>query len=191
MTLRHILSGMLLLFAIAWGFLFWGLDTWRSAHQQSLFPEVPSSDRFSGQAAPGGEALELAVALLGPGDWSELAERPLFLPSRRPYEPEPALEPELESVGPAVHGPLPAVLRSVVIGPGATQVWLQPEGGSRLVKLFRGDRFQGWLLEAIDPQGAAFVNDDGTTQVLPLRPEQSRALEIERVAPRTPPPPLR
>jgi hypothetical protein len=193
MTLRRILLGALVLMMLAWGLEYWALDAWRSAHKASLrLSEGATPDAVS-EVAPLADwgSSAFALAALKPADWSELVERPKFVPSRRPPDVVPEVEPEPETVEPdPAAEPLRATLRSVVIGPETAQVWLQPGDAAALIKLRPGERYEGWRLEAVEPQGATFVIEDAT-QVLPLRPSGSLALEIDRVTPAVPPPPLR
>lgn len=182
---------LLLVFALAATLVveFWVLQAWRQGHIEAVHAPIDDAV-LEPEPLPSDTSVPL-IAALAPGDWSELAERPLFSPARRPNEPDvadgSAAEPEPEPETAAE--PIRATLRSVVIGPDGAQAWLQPQGEERLVKIGLGDRYNDWVLETIDPNGVTLMAS-GRSQVLPLRPERSRQLGVDRVAPQSLPPPL-
>ncbi len=122
--------------------------------------EVPAPLGMGAVSAVGGDALV------------EIAERPLFLPDRRPPEPEVVAAPEAE--------PEPDPLADVVL------LGIYGSGGSAGIILGRlgkdaeasrlrvGDEWQGWRLLSISATAATLVAADGETQSLELerRPQQ-------------------
>lgn len=124
-----------------------------------------------------------------PGSMAAFVERPLFNASRRPPVEEPEedggeasdREPEVE--------PLSIRLQSIVLAPDDEHIWVQRDDEERMHRLRPGDEFDGWLLESLDASGAEFSSEDEMQRV-PLRPQRSRSLGIDRVPLGQPAPPL-
>lgn len=122
--------------------------------------EVPAPPGMGTVSAVGGDVLV------------DIAERPLFLPDRRPPEPEVVEEPEPE--------PEPDPLADVVLlgiygSGGSAGVILGKLGkGAEVSRLRVGGEWQGWRLLSISATAATLVAPDGETQSLELerRPQQ-------------------
>lgn len=122
--------------------------------------EVPVPPEMGAVSAVGGDVLV------------DIAARPLFLPDRRPPEPEVVEEPEPE--------PEPDPLANVVLlgiygSGGSAGVILGKLGqGAEVSRLRIGEEWQGWRLLSISATAATLVAADGETQSLELerRPQQ-------------------
>ena len=91
-------------------------------------------------------------------EYSEFAERPLFMPDRRPqpFFLDPA-------DGDAPTG-FDFVLTSVLLVPGLEIAILQPAGGGESVRLKVGEAPEaapGWQLASVTPRGAVFAGPEG------------------------------
>ncbi|WP_018175280.1 MULTISPECIES: hypothetical protein [unclassified Thioalkalivibrio] len=125
-----------------------------------------------------------------PGSMAAFVDRPLFSPSRRPPVDEPEEgESEEDAAEEDEDAPLAIQLRSVVMTPDDEHIWVQREEEERLHRLRVGDEFEGWVLESLDAGAAEFSSEDKTQRV-PLRPQRSRSLGIDRVPLGQPAPPL-
>ena len=115
---------------------------------------------------PPAEAPAPALFDLPPVDaYSEIADRPVFSPSRRP----PAyLDEELEEVAaaPVRRQELEVTVVGIITGPRALAL-LQPRSSDRLVPLAEGQTLAGWTLTAIEPFRVVFRRD-GEEQALEL-----------------------
>lgn len=122
--------------------------------------EVPAPPGMGAVSAVGGDALV------------EIAERPLFLPDRRPPEPEVVEEPEPEPEP----DPLADVALLGIYGSGGSAgIILGKLGKNAEVSRLRiGGEWQGWRLLSISATAATLVAADGQTQSLALerRPQQ-------------------
>lgn len=118
-------------------------------------PEMPASD-----------AEVQALFDLPPIDaFSEIAERPVFSPNRRPpdYLGE---EEELSEPEPARRRDLDVTVVGIITGPRAVAL-LQPDSGDRPVPLAEGQTLSGWTLKAIEPFRLVFQRD-GEEQTVEL-----------------------
>ena len=115
--------------------------------------EVPAPPGMGAVSGVGGDVLV------------DIAERPLFLPDRRPPEPEVVEEPEPE--------PEPDPLEDVeligIYGSGQTAGVLLKKG-AEVVRLRFGEQWQGVRLSAISATAASLTDKDG----------HDKALELER-----------
>ena len=86
-------------------------------------------------------------------DFSEVLDRPLFSPTRRPPAegavPAPDSEPELE-----------VTLVGVIISSEEQIAIVKPKDGSRLLRLSVGDSFQGWAVDSIEKSRIIFRRGD-------------------------------
>lgn len=116
----------------------------------------PGPAPWSGPGGGNGEAPPLPALpaqpryALGPvEDFSEVLDRPLFSPTRRPpAEGAVAIassEPELE-----------VTLVGVIISSEEQIAIVKPKDGSRFLRLSVGDSFQGWTLDSIEPSRITF-----------------------------------
>ncbi len=98
--------------------------------------------------------------------FSEIADRPVFSPNRRPpdyfgeeddevFEPEPVRRQDLD-----------VTVVGIITGPRAVAL-LQPDSGDRLVPLAEGQTLSGWTLTAIEPFRLVFQRD-GDEQTVEL-----------------------
>lgn len=116
--------------------------------------------------APPAAAPAPALFDLPPVDaFSEIADRPVFSPSRRPpsYFDE---EPEEVEAAPVRRQELEVSVVGIITGPRALAL-LQPHASDRLVPLAEGQKLAGWTLTAIEPFRVVFQRD-GEEQALEL-----------------------
>lgn len=108
------------------------------------------------------------ASLRPPEDYAEIAERPLFVPTRRPFveEPQEANQDLTEEIADLERLDLSAIL---ILSPDNASVWLKdPARADRsLVRLRRGDLYQGWTVADIKEQ-QIIMERQGTTQALEL-----------------------
>ncbi len=90
--------------------------------------------------------------------FAAIVDRPIFSRSRRPL-PE-GEDPELE-IGPDLN----AVLIGTIISSEQEIALVVPKGSSRFVRLSRGDRLQGWILESIESDRVTFTRDGVEAQI--------------------------
>jgi hypothetical protein len=108
-------------------------------------------------------------------DYASIAERPLFLPDRRPPPDEPEGSDE----------PVPEVLtelagtdlNAVVITPLAVSAWLRRPNSRELVRVRLGDDFEGWTITGIEPD-RLLLERQGETDELILRDYQNAPPQI-------------
>ena len=134
---------LLLLLISACGGLGWEL----SRQWQAPLPEQPpaSSGQPAGVAAiPPPPEFSMPPA----GSFSAIVERPLFAATRRP--------PEEQADEPVISRDLPITLTGVNISAGERWALFKRNDGKGNLRLQEGDEFQGWLLEAIEPQQVTF-----------------------------------
>ncbi len=98
--------------------------------------------------------------------FSEIAERPVFSPTRRrPSYVDP--DPEPLGAPPARREDLDVTVVGIITGPRALAL-LRPEPGDRLVPLAEGQTLSGWTLTEIQPFRLVFRRDG-----------EERAVELE------------
>jgi hypothetical protein len=118
-------------------------------------------------------------------DLSEFLERPPFSPQRRRPAPEPVAAPDPAESAPVRESrppdPLQATLRSVLITPDTTEVWLVGPGDPAVLRLAPGDVHLGWRLISVRP-GLAVFEQRGIEQVLRVRRDLSGQLSPVRPA---------
>lgn len=88
----------------------------------------------------------------------EIVRRPIFSPTRRPA-------PRGEITIDAGASALDLKLVGIIISSGEQIALVAPRGSSTLVRLTRGERFQGWTLELIEPQRVTFRRDEETRRI--------------------------
>ena len=113
--------------------------------------EVPAPPGMGAVSGVGGDVLV------------DIAERPLFLPDRRPPEPEVVEEPEPEPEP----DPLAEVTLLGIYGSGGTAGVLLGKG-AEVSRLRIGGEWQGWRLLSVSATAATLVAADGETQSLEL-----------------------
>lgn len=113
--------------------------------------EVPARPGMGAVSGVGGDVLV------------DIAERPLFLPDRRPPEPEVVEEPEPEPEP----DPLAEVTLLGIYGSGGTAGVLLGKG-AEVSRLRIGGEWQGWRLLSVSATAATLVAADGETQSLEL-----------------------
>lgn len=82
-------------------------------------------------------------------DFSEIVERPLFIPSRRPLSPESGSP----GSGPGEAERRLFTLKGVVISADERMAVLQRRRNREVLRVVEGQRIDGWLVETIMPEG--------------------------------------
>lgn len=101
------------------------------------------------------------------GAITELVERPLFRPSRRPPEPEaPPPEPEPEPEPPP---DMNLRLNSTIVTPQGSVAFFRDTEKDEFVRLAIGDAYEGWTLDIIVPEGVV-LSARGEIVELRVRP---------------------
>lgn len=147
-------------------------------------PPAPVAGQGAGApatAAPAGGAP--APAGLPPptpkDDYASVRNRPLFLPERRPPEPEPEV---VEAPPPEEASDLSGMkLTAVVIAPQIVKAWVQSPTSPELLPLRIGDELEGWSVTGIEPDKLV-LERQGTRDELKLR-------DFENADASAPPPP--
>lgn len=103
-----------------------------------------------------------------PAAFDVISERPLFVASRRPFEPEVDLEPAADPVQEAPLEPLAADLVGVMLTERGRSALIHREGESRPQRLHPGQTLDGWRFESLERDRAVFRQGEDV-QVLPLR----------------------
>jgi hypothetical protein len=103
-----------------------------------------------------------------PQRFDEISARPLFAPSRRPYEP-PAL-PEAPVPLPVEVAPTPLQLIGVILTEQDRSALIQPLGGRRAIWVREGERLEGWMIEEIGRDRVLLRRDD-LMETIALRPD--------------------
>lgn len=110
-----------------------------------------------GESAPGATAADPFV--LPPiAAFSEIVERPVFSPTRRPpsdFEPEP----EAVDAAPSRSEPLDVIVVGIITGPRELAL-LRLRSGDRLLPMAEGDELSGWTLVEIEPFRLVFRRED-------------------------------
>lgn len=159
-SLQSYSSGLLLLGCAALG----GAIALELSEDLSLAPDVTA-------AAP--SLPEVEEALVEPFDppppnlVTVISERPLFVPSRRPYVAPPPVEP---AAGPAQAAaePLTAELVGVMLTGARRAALVQRKGSSSPERLSVGQSIDGWLVEQVEPRRAV-LRRGAEERVLELR----------------------
>ena len=158
------------------GLLFLQWRSWPPA-----LPAPPPGADAAPAAAASGEAPPKLPPVPPREDYASVAERPLFLPDRRPppEEPEDASDEGLPEE--------PAELKdvdfsAVVITPDAVKAWVTPYSQERRW-LRIGDEIDGWTLTRIGPDSLVLERQGETNEIL-LRDYANAPAPI----PPTPPP---
>jgi hypothetical protein len=160
------LVGLLLVLAGVTGVIWFAMEQWQARVLRSL-AQAPVETL----AAP--ELLELPDDMVStaPVRHSELTERPLFIPTRRPPAvdedaPPAASEPEPEA-------PLPDLadlrLISVIITPSARYAWFQEKGKEDLLRVAAGELLREWTLDDVERSHVIF-RARGSEHRVDLRP---------------------
>ena len=116
-------------------------------------------------------------------DFSEIAQRPLFIPSRRPLPPDT----EPPRPGPRKAERHRFTLKGVVIVADERMAVLQRRRGRTVLRVVEGQQIDGWLVEAIMPDHVVLRQGE-TREEVALRDilkTPSRA-KVRKVAPGTP-----
>jgi hypothetical protein len=108
-------------------------------------------------------------------EYASIAERPLFLPDRRPPPDEPEVidEPEPEALTELAG----TDLNAVVITPSTVSAWLRRPKSPELVRVRLGDDFEGWTITGIEPD-RLLLERQGETDELILRDYQNAPPQI-------------
>jgi general secretion pathway protein N len=131
---------------------------------------VPEENREEAeiQAALTGNLPSPEQARLPPlENFSEIFERPIFSPDRRPGS-------TAEIVVETPRGDIDLLLSGVIISDTSRVAILLPADGSEQLRFRKGDQYKGWSLEEIRPQEVLFIRDGE---------ERKLALDYERAVP--------
>lgn len=125
-----------------------------------------------------------ASRLVQPIDtYSEVAERPLFREDRRPYIPEPPVEPEQ----PRDDGPDITTLISLsgtVINEDERIALIQRKQDNKLQQIRQGEKFNGWTLNRIQADDITMQKGRQTRQItLTVKPPRQQAQPQENLKP--------
>ncbi|MGB5832006.1 MAG: hypothetical protein WBG92_08445 [Thiohalocapsa sp.] len=121
----------------------------------------------SGETSAGSEILLPPQAI---EDYASVAERPLFLPDRRPPPDDP--EPE-EDAMPEQLTELDGIdVTAVLISPSSVSAWVRRPNQRETTRLRLGDEFDGWTVEKIEPDRIV-LERQGETDQLVLRDYQN------------------
>jgi len=141
-------------------------------------PEVPDGPELSPDQLP--QVINSSAPPLPPPippreDYASIAERPLFLPDRRPPPDEPQDNNDL--VPEALTELAGTDLNAVVITPLAVSAWLRRPNSRELVRVRLGDDFDGWTVTGIEPD-RLLLERQGETDELILRDYQNAPPQI-------------
>ena len=95
-------------------------------------------------------------------DFSEIARRPLFIPSRRPLPPDT----EAPRPGPRKAERHRFTLKGVVIGADERMAVLQRRRGRTALRVVEGQQIDGWLVEAILADRVVLRQGETTEEVV-------------------------
>lgn len=141
LRLSPVNAGLVLLMLLAGGLLLRDLGKMRE-------PEAPAP---SADAIAAGEA-GAAAAQAGLDQFREIAERPLFAPSRRAQPAQAAI-----AAAPTAAKPPNFELAGIVAAGNERFVLVRPQGG-KLQRLIPGQKLGDWQLVAIGSDRATFAN---------------------------------
>lgn len=120
-------------------------------------PVRPGLPLHSGSADVPALPPEPSVALAPKSEFSLIAERPLFQPSRRPFIAATVAAPPPPAPAPP---PPPAIRAYTVVGvmvSGSRRLaWLKPPAGGSPARVAEGDVVQGWRVKQIDKDRVTF-----------------------------------
>lgn len=140
---------------------------WRGWPPQVPTPPPAGDVTDAAEAAAG---VPEAEDLLSPPppieDYASIAERPLFLPDRRPPPDEPEEDGEAP---PTEETDLAGTdLVSVVITPAVVSAWIRKPQERGTIRLRLGDGYEGWTVQSIEP-GELVLERQGEISRLELR----------------------
>lgn len=101
---------------------------------------------------------EAEFSIPPPETFAAIVERPIFSRSRRPL-------PESEDPEPVLGSDLNAVLIGTIISSNQEIALVIPKGSAKFVRLSRGDRLQGWILESIEADRVTFSRNGDKVQI--------------------------
>ncbi len=109
------------------------------------------------------------------GDFAETFERPLFIPTRRKFVPEPVAPKPVEvASAPVEQQPAPPQNAAPAIAPsllgisthgGAAKALLQIAGGNDALWYGSGETVDGWTVSSVDKDQAVLERDGKVTQI--------------------------
>jgi hypothetical protein len=155
-----------LLFAVllAGGLVAWQWRGWPPDKPAPPAPGEPGAGAQVGTGVPEAEDLLSPPAPIE--DYASIAERPLFLPDRRPPPDEPEDGPESP---PTELSELDGTdLVSVVITPSVVSAWVRKPQERDTIRLRLGDGYEGWTVQSIEP-GELVLERQGEVSRLELR----------------------
>ncbi|HEY1300533.1 MAG TPA: hypothetical protein VGF07_08545 [Stellaceae bacterium] len=113
---------------------------------------LPAPRPSAGSDAPAPEPRAAAPARVG---YPAIAEHPLFDPSRQPWAPPaPPPHPDVAATGPAALQNYE--LSGVVISAHGRTALLRTKAGGKILILSEGQKFDGWTLQLVGPEGLHF-----------------------------------
>jgi type II secretory pathway component PulC len=162
MTRRHTTQSVFLagLSAVAAASGYLAFTAWQELGSPIELPKP--SLRSSGDEATADTPLALSLPVIEV--FRVIAERPVFLPNRRPYEPPPAPVDAAAVTEEAAFEPPPApappaisfALVGIVMRGEERIALVQRTNGSRPVQLREGDELDGWTAVRIDRESTMF-----------------------------------
>jgi hypothetical protein len=174
---RLILSLAILAIALAGLALLWrGMEQW----QAERFAEIQQPSSSAADDATESQLPQLPGAA-GEFDFSPMVERPLFMSTRRPPNPDADAEEQAEELpepAPPAAEPQGVILTSVIFAGDERMAWFRDNGTGETLRLREGETLQEWTLSVV---AADHV-------ILELGGERLR-LELRAPQPAQPPPP--
>ena len=154
-------------------------DQWRTSKIADLQQIRETPVTGSVQPVP---AVDLTLPSVA--TFEQLVERPLFMSSRRPPEPDDEPEPEPEPLPDKPPQSLKASLSSIMITEDRRMALVRDLSSNKTVRLQVGSTLSGWKVRAIDNDQVIF-SQNNKTQILPLRifDKQSRKQQKKQSEP--------
>jgi len=150
-----------------------GGEFWFLAKSREGFrAELAAAARTGPKAVAGESTARASMPVLPPLEhFSDLTERPPFVPSRRPApRASESTVPRAEEVGPSKRWKLVGI----VVAPDHTQAVLRERRGARSVTVSVGMSLAGWVVSAVDAESVQFKAGDRLVS-LELHPPQEEA----------------
>jgi len=130
-------------------------------------PEAPQESAAGDAQQPQGGAPSADDLLAPPPpkeDYASVAERPLFLPDRRPPPDDP--EPDDETLPETLTELDGMDLTAVVITPSTVSAWVRRPNQRETERLRLGDEFEGWTVKTIEPDRLVLERQGETDQLV-------------------------
>jgi hypothetical protein len=112
------------------------------------------------------------AAVSRPAEYPAIAAHPLFYPTRKPWTPPPAPEPEAPP--PVVTAPSPLndyTLVGVVVSGNLRSAFVKAQA-NKILTLSEGQEVEGWTLKEITPERLYFSAGDATYEMTGRKPSE-------------------